>query len=201
MGVDRTWLDEPAVEQPTPGVLVSVGSLLPQKGHDVLVRALARVVEPWTLTIVGDGPQRPALEQLARELGVADRVELVGSQDQAEVRRLLDGAWASALACVVVDDGDRDGIPVALMEAMARGVPVVSTPLGGIPELVGGAGVLVPSGDAAALAEALDRLADPVERQRIGAAGRARVEERFQVATSAARVRALVVPVGPAQST
>jgi glycosyltransferase involved in cell wall biosynthesis len=185
MGVDRTWLDAPPLQAPVPGRIVAVGSLVPQKGHEVLVRAVAAASTSWDLTIVGEGPGRRVLEALGAELGVQDRVHLVGWVDGDEVRERYDGAWVACLACVVAPDGERDGIPVALMEAMARGVPVVTSELGGIPELVDGAGVLVPPGDHLALAAAFDCLSDPEARRRIGERGRRRVAQGFSVASSA----------------
>jgi glycosyltransferase involved in cell wall biosynthesis len=153
---------------------------------------VAAASEPWHVTIVGEGPGRADLGALVQALGVADRVHLEGWLDGAEVRDRYDGAWLACLACVVAADGERDGIPVALMEAMARGVPVVTTDLGGIPELVAGAGIVVPSGDVMALAAALDSLADAGERTRVGALGRDRVRQAFSVRTSARQVAQLV---------
>jgi glycosyltransferase involved in cell wall biosynthesis len=195
MGVGEDWLDEPA---PSAGArepyrIVAVGSLVPKKGHDVLVDAVARTREPWRLDVIGDGPERGALEQRIAALGLSGRVRLLGALPEDEVRARLRRASVAALACAIAPDGDRDGIPVALVEAMACGTPVVTTRVSGIPELVEGAGVLVEPGDVMGLARALDRLSDATVRERMGARGRARVEAEFRAGRAAALIRALVV--------
>lgn len=185
MGVPRSWLvsadaggkdkDPDVVREPD--LVVAVGSLVPKKGHDVLIDAIARAQHPWRLTIVGEGPERARLERLVDARGLGGRVSLVGLLSEAEVRALYRRAWLACLACVESPDGNRDGIPVALMEAMASGVPVVTTKLGAIPELVDGAGVLVEPGDPDQLATALDELADPSAREASAARGRRRIED------------------------
>jgi glycosyltransferase involved in cell wall biosynthesis len=155
--------------------------------------ALARSDPRWRLVVVGCGPERERLDQLADALGLSNRVQFVGLQSEDGVRALLDRSAAFALACRVAPDGDRDGIPVALMEAMARRVPVVTTDVSAISELVGGAGVLVPAGDAAAFADGLDTMIDPARREEVGGAGRDRVAGDFVVEHSARRVAAWAV--------
>jgi glycosyltransferase involved in cell wall biosynthesis len=184
MGVSEPWLA--ATRGPVDRrLIVSVGSLVPKKGHDVLVRAMAHLPAEQRLRIVGEGPLRSELEALVRGQGLAGRVELVGPKDEAEVRALLTEAHVFALACVDTPSGDRDGIPVALLEAMAVGVPVVSTRVGAIPELVEGVGRLVGPGDAVELADAIQSLDDVAENERCGRACRARVRDGW---TSAAAV-------------
>jgi glycosyltransferase involved in cell wall biosynthesis len=159
--------------------VVAVGSLVPRKGHDVLVRAMALLAarRPGTrAAIVGEGPERARLAALVAETGAP--VELLGARGEAETLALTAAARVAVLACVVAPDGDEDGVPVALMEAMALGRPVVSTPVGGVAELLGGgrAGALVASGDPVGLAVAVgDLLDDEPRRARLGEAGRARV--------------------------
>lgn len=187
MGVPRSWL----AESPPGEGLVSVGSLLPKKGHEVLLHALALTAHPWRLTIIGEGPGRRSLEELREALGLEDRVELVGRLEEDEVRSRVSAAAVFCLASVVEPNGDRDGIPVALIEAMALGLPVVSTDVGGIPELVGGAGMVVPAGDAWRLAAALDALADGSLRSEMGRRGRDRVRDGWVVDDHAAAVAAL----------
>lgn len=141
--------------------VVSVGTLLPKKGHDDLIRAVAQIPNA-TLEIVGDGPMRAELEVLAASLRIEDRVVFAGSLSPTEVVKRLDQAAVFCLASKPSVDGDRDGVPNALIEAMARGIPVVSTRLSGIPDLLGdGRGLLVDpedvSGLAAALRSALDQ--------------------------------------------
>ena len=112
------------------------------------------------LELVGDGPERDRIVRRARERGVAERVSLLGARSSEEVRATLAGARAFALPSVRLPSGRMEGIPVALMEAMASGVPVVATRLSGIPELVedGVTGLLVEPHDPERLAAALERL-------------------------------------------
>lgn len=181
-GVD---LDEvPARREGGPDV-VAVGSLVPRKGHDVLVRALCRLAATrpgLCAVVVGDGPERARLEALAAE--IAAPVRFVGALPEDEAWALAASARVGALACVTADDGDEDGIPVALVEAMAAGTPVVSTPVGGMAELLedGEAGLLVPARDPVALAAAVERLLDDEPlRARLADRGRAAVAARHDV--------------------
>ncbi len=178
--------------------ITSVGRLVVKKGHDLLLRALAAAIERGLdarLTLVGEGPQRPRLEALTAELELGDRVELRGGRPREEVDELLDrGTDLFALACRVAEDGDRDGIPVALMEAMSRGLPVLSTPVSGIPELVedGTSGVIAAAASPAALSAALVRLGvDAGLRGRLGRGARRRVEREHDVVRQVARLAEL----------
>lgn len=161
MGVPRDLLRPVATPRVvTPGLVVSVGSLLPKKGHDVLLHAVAEL-PAVQLVVAGEGEERPRLEGLADDLGVSDRVQWPGSLPEAEVMALLDRAAVFCLASRPTPDGDRDGVPNVLIEAMARGVPCVSTAVSGIPDLLGAdRGLVVAPGDAAALAQALARVLD-----------------------------------------
>lgn len=160
------------------GVLVSAARLVPKKGLHVVPEALAAlrargIACRWR--IVGDGPERARLEGLCRQHGVADLVDFLGACDNSVVRRELLAADAALLPCVVAHDGERDGIPIFLCEAMALGVPVVTTPVSGIPELVvdGATGLLAVPGDAASLAAALQRLlGDLAAARALGERGR-----------------------------
>ena len=154
---------------------------------------LAGVRKGVRCAIVGDGAQRAALEELIRETSAP--VTLLGSRPEEEALRLSASATVAALACVVAEDGDEDGIPVALMEAMAAGTPVVSTAVGGIAELLDGgrAGILVPEGDPAALSSALERLlGDAPLRARLSAAGRAAVAARHDLTSCAKALAAML---------
>lgn len=155
--------------EPTVRRIVAVGSLVEKKGHADLIHAMVSLPAEWTLDIIGDGPLRTALEAQVDELGIRSRVRLLGALDQKEVQRRLAGAWVAALACVEAEGGDRDGIPVALMEAMALGVPVVSTRVGGIEELVTAGGVLVEPHSPNCLASALATMSDRSVRDLLGA--------------------------------
>ncbi|MEM7246856.1 MAG: glycosyltransferase [Acidobacteriota bacterium] len=166
--------------------LLAVGSLGPVKGHDVLLRALALVRdegEPVHLDLVGDGPERARLEALVTELKLEEQVTLHGAIPHARALALRDAAHLSVLACRVTDDGDHDGIPIALMEGMAAGRPVVSTRLSGIPELVedGVSGLLATPDDARSFADALLRLVrSEADRTAMGRAAWERVRERHE---------------------
>ncbi len=167
--------------------------MVEKKGLDTLVAAIAELVAAGRtdvrLEIIGDGPGRAALEAQIAELGVGDRVVLRGGQPPTEVRATLARAQVFALAAREARDGDTDGLPVALLEAMAHGVAVVATPIAGLPEAVidGETGLLVPPDDSAALAAAIARLLDDSAlRERLSSAARAFVAERFDPASSAA---------------
>jgi glycosyltransferase involved in cell wall biosynthesis len=159
---------------------VSIGRLVPKKGFDVLINAcglLARQGVPFELRIIGSGDLRADLLALARGKGIEDSVHFTGSVSQDEVVCELAAAEVFALAPVVLADGDRDGIPNVLLEAMAVGLPVVASAVSGIPEVVvdGVSGRLVPERRPDRLAEVLaELLASPEERVRLGAAGRER---------------------------
>jgi glycosyltransferase involved in cell wall biosynthesis len=174
------------------GKLLFVGRLIPQKGVDALMRALAAMRYDARLTVVGDGPERPALEALARALGVDARVEWLGARPQTELARL----YRTARALVV--PSREEGLGLVAVEAQLSGTPVVAFASGGLLDVVrdGVDGRLVPPGDVATLAAALDALlADPAEASRLGAAGRAGALGRFSPAGVAARYAALYARV------
>jgi colanic acid/amylovoran biosynthesis glycosyltransferase len=163
--------------------IVSVGRLVAKKGFDLLIRAFARLDRPqMRLRIAGDGPERQALVALAEAEGVADRVDFLGAQPHAAALALIRSGAIFALPCRTSATGDRDGIPVVLMEAMAAGKPVIAGRLDTIAELVedGLSGLLVPPDDVDALAAALAKLIDDVPgRTAMGLAGRSHVQEEF----------------------
>ncbi|MEQ1700260.1 MAG: glycosyltransferase family 4 protein [Ilumatobacteraceae bacterium] len=173
--------------------VVFVGRLDEIKGLPVLLDAIATVqrhLPDVQLTLVGDGPDREALQRRADELGLAGAVHFPGYANSEQVRDHL------AAADVFVLPSFFEGIPVSLMEAMASGVPVVASNLPGIAELVadGASGHLVPAGDSAALAARLvELLADHDLRTRMGAAGRATVAAEFSLEHEAARLHGLLV--------
>lgn len=182
--------------------ILSVGSLHAVKGQRVLIEACRRLAQagvPFRCTLVGEGPDRRALERTIGDAGLGDVVELVGRRTQAEVADLLAGSDVFTAPSVPTRSGKREGIPVVLMEAMATGVPVVASRLSGIPELVidDVSGVLIPPGDPEALAEAIRRLADdPTLRGRLGTAGRERVIESFDQDRNAAALLDLIARYG-----
>jgi len=166
--------------------ILGVGRLVPKKGFDVLVEAcglLHRRGIEFTATIVGsDGEHGPALRRQITALGLDHVLRLPGPLAPADLYDAYGAATVFCLPCRVLADGDRDGIPNVLMEAMACGLPVVSTAISGIPELVadGVNGLLVPCNDAEALAAALLRLhRDPALAARLAREGQAMVRARF----------------------
>ena len=176
------------------GRLLTVARLVEKKGVEDAVRAVARLVErvpTVEYNVVGSGPLRDDLEELVAALDLDDHVNLLGSVTDERLIAELDAAQAFVLPCVVASDGDRDGIPVALMEAMAMEVPPVSTRVSGIPELVshGDNGVLVDSRAPAQLADAIERLLrDDGYRRRLARAGRSTVEQEFDIGTQIRRL-------------
>jgi len=173
-GVDteRITPDGPSAPRRPEPLVVVAGRLCTAKGQDLAVRALAAMSTPRArLRLVGSGEDGAGLERLARDLGVADRVELVGERDQV--------APDLRAADVVLVPSRYEGLSLVLLEAMACGSAVVMAQVPGHHEL-GGAGVVVPAGDHRAMAAALDRLlADEQARKALGAAARERVVARF----------------------
>lgn len=153
-----------------------VGRLRPEKAHDVLLEAiavLARTGRDVRLCVVGDGPCRAELQLQAARLGIDTRVSWAGERRDAAT---LAGAFDLAVIC-----SHWEGLPLAALEGMAAGVPLVATSVGGLPSLLDeGAGLLVPPADPAALADAIGGLMDDVaRREQLAAAGRARVAEQY----------------------
>lgn len=190
MGIDcalNEFRERRRASQPHPVKLVSIGRLVEKKGHVHTLRALARVrrhrpdIMP-TLEIVGDGDLEDALKKETLALGLTDVVTFHGGLPHADTLRILNDAAIFVLPSVTSKGGDMEGIPVSLMEAMARGLPVISTHHSGIPELVrdGECGFLVPEGDDESLARAIERMIDSAPKwPDIGRAGRRIVEEAF----------------------
>jgi glycosyltransferase involved in cell wall biosynthesis len=194
---------EPSVYAPVDGrdngggfEILCVGRLIDLKGQTVLVDAVAALRQAGVdarATLVGDGPRRADLERRARELGVADHVTLAGSVGQDRIREYYARAHVFCLASFA------EGVPVVLMEAMAMGVAVVTTRIMGVPELVEHerTGLLVRPGRPDELVLALQRLAgDPEERDRLGAAGRQKVLQEYDVARSGEQLRAIFEQAG-----
>lgn len=176
---------------------VCVASLQEYKGHRVLLEALANggaVLDRVRLELIGEGPLRGPLEQLARRLGIGPRVSFRGGLTEPEVAAALDAADLFVLPSVVAANGQMEGVPVALMEALACGVPTVASRLSGVPELVrdGRTGVLAEPGDVESLREALRlTITDPVAARKRAEAGRSLVESEFELQRSAARLACL----------
>ena len=178
-------------------LILSVGRLVEKKGFFDLLDACAELAgegRTFHCAIYGDGPLREALQARCDHLGLAETVTLAGARSQRELVRLFQRADVFALTPFITGDGDRDGVPNVLVEAMACGVPVVSTAVGGIPELVrhGENGLLAPPHDAPAVARHLgELLADVDRRHAMGAKARVTVEESFDARIAARRLAAL----------
>jgi glycosyltransferase involved in cell wall biosynthesis len=189
-GVDPSTIDyrDRPLPHTTPRALCVAG-LHPKKGHRFLFEALLHPgLDSLTLRLVGDGPEWRSLARQVAELGITERVEFLGALTHPRVLEQLAEADLFVLPSIVAEDGDTEGIPVALMEAMAAGVPVVATAVSGVPELVrdGVTGVTVTPGAPDALAVALGRVLSDWD----GARERARraremVETEFDVRRSA----------------
>jgi glycosyltransferase involved in cell wall biosynthesis len=186
-GLDPGWFSAPARNGRvgSPLRLLAVGRLAPEKGHAILLQALAEVARRGVqvqLEIVGGGERLPALQRLARELGIADRVDFAGEVGQHQIKRHYAAADAFCLASL------GEGLPVALMEAMASELPVIASRIHGIPELVvdGESGLLIAPGRPDELAAAIETLAaDPELCRRMGRAGREKVVAEFRAEDSA----------------
>lgn len=174
----------------TPTTVLSVGRLVEKKGHDTLVRAVALLRDRGAdvrLRIVGEGAEWSRLQRLVHELDVDERVTFTGPLTEAEVRNEYERAHVFALACRELENGDRDGIPNVLLEAMAHGLPIVSTRCAGIVEAVEDerSALLADPDDAEGIAARLAQiLSDDVLRSRLGAGAARRVHERFDRAAN-----------------
>lgn len=175
--------------------IISVGRAVPKKGHRHLVAACALLAERGRdfecLIVAGSGKPVEELERQVVQQGLEGHVSFLPYRDENGLVDLLSTGDVFALACVIAPDGDRDGIPVALMEAMSAGIPVVTTPVAGIPELVvdGETGLLVPTADSEELAAALERLMDdPALRRRLSARARSHVIQHFDEGATGTRL-------------
>jgi glycosyltransferase involved in cell wall biosynthesis len=205
-GVDREAF------RPTPGRpgrlrplrLLTVASLSEYKGHRYLLDAVAlleRSGQPVDCSLVGDGPLRDTLQRQRDDLGLHSSVTFLGRRTAPEVRRLMQECDVFVLPSVRTADGMMEGIPVALMEALASGRPSVASRLSGIPELVedGLSGLLVPPADADALADALARLADDEDlRRTLAEAGPRRIADGFDQRVNVERLRSIFLERGQA---
>jgi glycosyltransferase involved in cell wall biosynthesis len=177
--------------------ILSVGSLIGKKGHIYLVEACHLLKEqglPIACSIIGGGPDEAALQRRIDSLGMQHQIKLLGPRPHPEVLDACLHHDLFVLASVVSRGGDRDGIPIVLMEAGAAGLPLISTKVSGIPELVqhGQTGLLVAPGDSKALAKAMAALADdPAECARLGENARALVETKFSVEKNTLRLTAV----------
>ncbi|MBJ6359791.1 glycosyltransferase [Paenibacillus sp. GCM10012307] len=187
MGIDPNQFTQSNKIGQGPVRLLSIARLVEKKGLDYAVRAAIEAIrlgKDIRYDIIGDGPQRGQLEQLIEQSEAGDRIRLLGAKNHEEVKQLIAKADLFLAPSVTGSDGDQEGIPVAIMEAMACGLPVLSTHHSGIPELVedGVSGFLAPERNAQKLAQQIAELAeDPVRRRQMGDAGRRIVEVQYNL--------------------
>jgi colanic acid/amylovoran biosynthesis glycosyltransferase len=178
-----------------PPLIISIGRLIGKKGFGDLIGACALLYtrgRRFTCRIIGEGPLEQSLRAQIAANDLEKWVELVGPQSQAEIAAQLAHATVFVLPCTREADGGMDNLPTVIMEAMAAGLPVISTPLGGIPEMIddGVNGDLVPERDSAAIAGAIERLLDDPQRARsLGVRGREIAREKFSIEISAKQLR------------
>jgi glycosyltransferase involved in cell wall biosynthesis len=172
---------------PTPLLIVAVGRLIAKKGFADLIRAcglLAESGKSFQCEIIGEGPLEKELRAQIDQLNLQDRVALSGAKPQREIRQRLGAASVFVLPSVVDAYGGMDNLPTVIMEAMATGLPVISTDIGGIPEMVvqNQTGFLVRPGDPVRLAGAIEKVIDdPFLAQKLGEAGYERAQELFSI--------------------
>ena len=195
-GIDLSAFAPSAEGERDPNLILSVGRLVAKKGFDVFIDAIAILRaegRPLRAVIVGDGEEREALALRIEECGMSGVIELAGPLGADEVRTHLAHAGVFCLPCVIGPDGNRDALPTVLLEALANGAPIVSTPVTGIPEILdqGSCGILVPEHDSTATARALGALLDdPERRQRLVEAGHVHVRANFDLAKQSKKLGA-----------
>lgn len=171
----------------TPPKIVMVARFEPQKDHATLIRALGGLRDlTWELDLIGDGPGMPAMQTLAAELGVGQRIRFLGQR--MDVQRLLSEAQVAVLI------SNWEGLPLSILEAMRAGLPVIASDVGGIAETIrdGQTGYLIARGAVEQVRERLGRLlSDPTQRQTFGAAGRTFYERQFTLEHCVARTLAV----------
>jgi len=187
-GIDsEVFLPATKKEGKGPFRIICVASYEEVKGHKYLVEACRRLREAgidFVCDLIGDGPVRERVAKQIAGANLKDKVIIHGSRKRQEVAEMVRAADVKVLASVPTAEGKREGIPVVIMEAMASGLPVISTQLSGIPELVddGRTGILVAPGDVEALALALQKLYEnPALRLSMGQAGREKVLQEFNM--------------------
>ncbi len=181
---------DPSVER-QPELILAVGRLVEKKGFVHLIHACRRLQDggrPFRCLLVGEGSERGPLTQEIERLRLQEHVLLAGAQPQERLLQLLRQAAVLVLPCIIGENGDRDALPTVLLEALAVGLPAISTSLVGIPEIIdhGVNGLLVPPGDVGTLADALDTvLGDREVRDRLGREGPAKAQAAFDIRRNA----------------
>ena len=180
-------------------LILSVGRLVEKKGFGDLIEACKGLRErgiSFTCEIVGDGPLQTVLQEQIAALGLQETVRLLGPRSQAEVRKLLAESQLFVLACVPEEGGGSDNLPTVVMEAMMCGLPVISTELAGVPEMItsGKNGLLVEPRKPGALAAAMEQLlSNPEQAKKLASRGRQTAVEKFHLSTTTRSLKHLLV--------
>jgi len=183
--------------QHRPPCIVAVGRLIEKKGFSDLIAACAELHKrniDFQCQIIGGGPLQDSLNAEIHQRGLQHKIKILGPQPQSEVITCLQEAAVFAVPCVVGADGNRDGLPTVLLEAMALGVPCISTDVTGIPEAIkhDHSGIIVPQKDVAALADSLEHLlSHPQERARLAQQARRLIEQVFDIHQNTAALRSV----------
>ncbi len=191
--------ESPSVRPPR---IVSVGRLVEKKGFGVLIDAceiLRKRGVKFDCSIIGTGELENELREQIEHLKIGEIVELAGARPQSELRELLQNTAVFAAPCVIGKDGNRDGLPTVLLEAMSLGTPCVSTDVTGIPEILknGETGLMVAQNNALELADALEKLLNDADlRVRLAKRARALIEENFDIEKNSAQIRRLFTRAG-----
>src|ERR1700730_9589984 len=179
-----------------PPAIVAIGRLIDKKGFPYLIHACRLLKDrgkSFRCEIIGEGPLEKELRAQIDRLDLQNCVKLLGAKPQHEIAERLAAGTVFVLPSVIGPDGGMDNLPTVIMEAMATGLPVISTAIGGIPEMVveNETGVLVPAGDADALARAIEKvIADLSFARQLGENGHQRASELFSIATNVRQLRA-----------
>lgn len=193
-GIDMSRFAPTGVALDGPFTILSVARLVEKKGIAILVKACAILMErrvEFRCDIIGKGALRAELQRMIGQAGLSDRVRLLGALPQQEIVLHYQSAHLLVLPCIIGADGNRDGLPVSIVEALACGVPVISTAVTGIPEAVlhDVNGLIVAEGDAMALADAIEKVVrDPALHDRLKLAARPSVVESFDQKRTAAKL-------------
>jgi colanic acid/amylovoran biosynthesis glycosyltransferase len=195
-GIDLARFRPAEFSDPQP-MIISIGRLIEKKGFEDLIQACRLLCErglDFRCEIVGEGPLEGTLQAQIAAAGLTNTVVLTGPLAQAEIIERLARSALFALPCVAEKNGGMDNLPTVVMEAMAAALPVVSTAIAGLPEMVldGETGFLVPEHQPVALANAIERLVrDRAQARSLGQAGRRRAAELFAIEKSGAELRSL----------